>query len=85
MYARDMEQDIKKEAWREAVARGEKIDPVRHGIGCKGHRSAPKARINGKEVYKRIFIRLRDPESIMTFKPIKDGDDFARRAARIEQ
>ena len=35
------------ESWREAVARGEKIDPVKHGIGCTNEDGTPNAR-NGK-------------------------------------
>ena len=72
------------EDWREAVARGEKIDPARHGIGCTGEKSSPKARINGRELYHRIFIRLRTPYEVLTYKPIEDGADFARRVAIIE-
>lgn len=72
------------ESWREAVARGEKIDPVKHGIGCTNQDETPNARINGKTMYRRIFIRLRTPYETLTCRPIKDGEDFARRCSIIE-
>lgn len=64
---------------------GEKINPVAEWIGCAGSGSAPSAVVNGRKKYDRIFIRLRTPEEILTFSPIKDGADFARRAAALEK
>lgn len=64
---------------------GEKINPVAEGISCAGSGSAPSAIVGGREKYARIFIRLRTPEEILTFSPIKDGADFARRAAALEK
>lgn len=61
-----------------------KIDPLAEGIGMTGHDNAPSAFINGKEKYRRIFIRLRSPMETLTCSPIADGEDFARRAAIIE-
>lgn len=72
------------ESWREAVERGEKIDPVKHGIGCTNEDGTPNAKVNGKTVYKRIFVRLRTPYETLTCAPIKDGEDFARRCSIIE-
>lgn len=69
---------------RDAVGRGEKIDPERCGIGMTGHDGAPSAYVNGREKYRRIFIRLRTPQETLTCSPIADGADFARRAAIIE-
>lgn len=70
--------------WREAVLRGEKIDPERHCIGISGGQGTPDATINGRRTYRRIFIRLRTPQETLTCSPISDGKDFARRAAVIE-
>lgn len=67
------------------LAAGEKIDPIAEGIGYTGEKRSPTAMVNGKEVYKRILIRLRTPEEVLTFRPIENGADFARRAACIEQ
>lgn len=44
----------------------------------------PSAYIDGKEKYRRIFIRLRTPYETLTCSPIEDGADFARRASIIE-
>lgn len=67
------------------LAAGDKIDPVAEGIGVTGEKRSPKAEVNGQEKYRRIFIRLRTPEETLTCRPIEDGEDFARRAAIIEQ
>lgn len=64
---------------------GEKINPETEGIGCAGCGSAPSAVVNGREKYSRVFIRLRTPEEILTYRPIEDGADFARRAAALEK
>lgn len=67
------------------LAAGEKIDPVAEGIGVTGEKRSPKAEVDGREKYRRIFIRLRTPEETLTCRPIEDGEDFARRVAIIEQ
>ena len=64
---------------------GEKINPVAEGIGCAGSGSAPSAVVNGRKKYSRVFIRLRTPEEILTYRPFEDGADFARRAAALEK
>ena len=66
------------------MKRGEKIDPVRHGIGMTGDKSTPNAKLKGKTMYRRIFVRLRTPQETLTCTPIEDGADFARRASIIE-
>lgn len=63
---------------------GEKIDPVAEGIGAAGHKSSPKALVNGRRKYTRIFIRLRTPAETLTCRPIEDGRDFANRVSIIE-
>ena len=63
---------------------GEKIDPARAGIGMTGLNGAPSAFINGKEKYRRFFIRLRTPAEMLTCSPITNGADFASRVAIIE-
>lgn len=42
----------------------EKIDPVAEGIGYTGDKSSPSALVNGKEIFKRIFIRRKTPDRI---------------------
>lgn len=66
------------------LAAGEKIDGIAEGLGYTGDKASPSAKINGREVYKRIFIWLRTPEEVLTHRPITDGEDFAKRAAIIE-
>lgn len=61
-----------------------KIDPAKYGIGMTGLGGTPKCTINGRETYRRIFIRLRTPAETLTCSPIKDGKDFAARASIIE-
>lgn len=63
---------------------GEKIDPVRHGIGMTGDKGTPNALIDGKKKYCRLFVRLRTPQETLTCSPIKDGADFAQRVSIIE-
>lgn len=41
---------------------GDRIDPVVEGIGCTEDKSSPAARVNGRTLYRRIFIRLRTPQ-----------------------
>lgn len=66
------------------LANGDKIDPVAEGIGLTGDKSSPRGLVNGREVFKRIFIRLRTPQETLTYRPIKDAEDFARRVSAIE-
>ena len=40
--------------------------------------------VNGRNTYRRIFIRLRTPYETLTCRPIEDSVDFAQRAAIIE-
>lgn len=66
-----------------------KIDPVAEGIGMTGQpmrsgKPSPSAFVDGRELYKRIFIRLMTPQETLTCSPIQDGADFARRASIIE-
>ncbi len=63
---------------------GEKIDPVKEGIGLSGCGSVPSAFVNGREKYARIFIRLITPAETLTCRPIQDGADFAQRVSIIE-
>lgn len=63
---------------------GERIKPELEGIGATGEKSSPHAFMRGREMYKRIFIRLRTPQETLTCRPIRDGKDFADRAAIIE-
>ena len=49
-----------------------------------GVNGAPSAFIKDKELYRRIFIRLRTPHETLTCSPIRDGADFAARASIIE-
>ena len=63
---------------------GEKIDPVKEGIGLSGCGSVPSAFVNGREKYARIFIRLRTPSETLTCRPIQGGADFAQRVSIIE-
>lgn len=66
-----------------------KIDPLAEGIGMTGQpmrsgKPSPSAFVDGRELYKRIFIRLRTPQETLTCSPIQDGADFSRRASIIE-
>lgn len=67
------------------LAAGERIDPVAEGIGCSGDKGSPSVFLNGKEKYKRLFIRFRTPTEILTYRPIEDGEDFARRVQAVAQ
>ena len=67
------------------LAAGEKIDPRAEGIGCTGDKGSPSAFLNGKEKYRRLFIRFRTPTEILTYRPIEDGEDFARRVQAVAQ
>ena len=67
----------------------QKIDPEKEGIGMTGDtmlngRCSPKAFLNGRQLYKRIFVRLRTPSETLTCRPIEDWEDFARRVSIIE-
>ena len=70
--------------WKEAVKLGEKIDPARYGIGYTGDKGTPHGLVNGRKVYRRLFVRLRTPQETLTCSPIKDGADFAQRVSIIE-
>lgn len=67
------------------LAAGEKIDPRAEGIGYTGDKGSPAAVVAGKEKYKRLLIRLRTPVETLTYRPIEDGEDFARRVWVIAQ
>lgn len=67
------------------LAAGDKIDPAAEGIAMTGDKDSPHAKIAGQEKYRRIFIRLRTPDEVLTYRPIEDGEDFANRLAIIEQ
>ena len=75
---------MKKTDWDKVLSHEGKIDPVQYGIGIPGLDGSPKAKINGREPYRRIFIRLRTPQETLTCSPIRDGADFAQRASIIE-
>ncbi len=66
------------------LEKGEKIDPVKEGIGCTGEYRSPTATLRGKKKFHRIFVRLRTPKETLTCRPIEDGADFARRVSIIE-
>lgn len=66
------------------LANGDKIDVEAEGLGYANQYSSPDATVNGKRVYKRIFVRLLTPYETLTCNPIKDGKDFANRVAIIE-
>lgn len=66
------------------LAGGDRIDPVAEGIGVTGDKSSPTATIDGRELYSRIFVRLRTPYETLTCRPIEDGRDFANRVSIIE-
>lgn len=70
--------------WDEVLRREGTIDPIKYGIGQTTMKNSPSAFKSGKNVYRRIFIRLSTPEETLTNRPIKDGEDFACRAAIIE-
>lgn len=74
----------KDKDWRDYVRDGEKIDPVACGIGCTGDKGSPHAVVDGKEKYRRLFVRLRTPAETLTCSPIRDGKDFAGRVSIIE-
>lgn len=66
-----------------------KIDPEKEGLGMTGDtmrdgKASPHAMLGGRELYRRIFIRLRTPHETLTCRPIEDGADFAGRASVIE-
>ena len=64
--------------------KGERIDPVAEGISCSGDKSSPNPTKNRRELYKRIFIRLKTPYETLTCSPVSDSADFARRVSIIE-
>lgn len=66
------------------LTNGDKIDLEAEGIGYTNQYDSPNATVNGKKVYKRIFVRLKTPYETLTCNPIKDGRDFSSRVAIIE-
>lgn len=66
------------------LAAGDRIDPAAEGIGYSGDKQSPDLMLNGRKVFKRIFIRLRTPYETLMCKPIETGADFAQRASIIE-
>lgn len=48
------------------LAAGEKIDVEAEGLGYTGDKASPSAIVNGREVYKRIFIRRKKPDEILS-------------------
>lgn len=66
------------------LKKGDKIDIEAEGIGYTNEYGSPNASVNGKQKYKRIFVRLKTPEETLTCRPITDGKDFADRVAIIE-
>ena len=64
--------------------KGDKIDIEAEGIRYTNEYASPNASVNGKPRYKRIFVRLKTPEEVLTCRPIADGEDFAKRVAIIE-
>lgn len=62
---------------------GDVIDPEEEGMGCAGA-GTPNPIIGNREVYDRIFIRLKTPAETLMCKPIENSEDFARRVSIIE-
>lgn len=56
------------------LAAGEKIDVEAEGIGMTGDKASPSAFVNGRELYKRIFIRRKRPEEIIAELDIHDEE-----------
>lgn len=56
------------------LAAGEKIDVEAEGIGMTGDKASPSAYVNGRELYKRIFIRRKRPEEILAELDIRDEE-----------
>lgn len=75
---------MNKKEWEEVLLREGEIDPEKYGISVTGLGGTPKSTVDGRETYKRIFIRLRTPQETLTCSPIRDGADFASRASIIE-
>lgn len=61
------------------LAAGERIDAEAEGIGYTGDKASPSAIVNGREVYKRIFIRRKKPEEILTELDIRDEERLHRQ------
>lgn len=66
------------------LAGGDRIDPAAEGLGYSGDKKSPNPVLDGRELYRRIFIRLRTPYETLTCRPIEDGKDFASRVSIIE-
>lgn len=56
------------------LAAGEKIDVEAEGLGYSGDKASPSAIINGRKVYKRIFIRRKTPDEILAGLDIRDEE-----------
>ena len=56
------------------LAAGEKIDAEAEGIGYTGDKATPSAIVSGREVYKRIFIRRKKPDEILSELDIRDEE-----------
>lgn len=54
------------------LAAGERIDAEAECLGYTGDKASPHAIVNGREVYKRIFIRRKRPEEILAELDIRD-------------
>lgn len=61
------------------LAAGERIDAEAEGIGYTGDKASPSVIVNGREVYKRIFIRRKKPEEILTELDIRDEERLHRQ------
>ena len=61
------------------LAAGERIDAAAEGIGYTGDKASPSAIVNGREVYKRIFIRRKKPEEILAELDIRDEERLHRQ------
>lgn len=44
------------------LSAGDRIDAEAEGLGYTSDKASPSAIVNGREVYKRIFIRRKRPE-----------------------
>lgn len=56
------------------LAAGERINAEAEGLGYTGDKASPSAIVNGREVYKRIFIRRKRPEDILSELDIRDEE-----------
>ena len=61
------------------LAAGEKIDVEAEDIGYTGDKASPSAIVNGREAYKRIFVRRKKPEEILSELDFKDEERMCRQ------